>query len=115
MGLISTLKWLYDPRTDEQKAYDEWNEKTPIQCRTQDLYVFIRGREEPFVVEFTKTDEVYGDFSLRWASNYKTFISYLEDWIEARWTKGIHVDGVWYSPEMIERIELGESKLEVLE
>jgi hypothetical protein len=33
-------------------------------------------------------------------------------WLSGRTSNGIQVDGVWYSPNQIERIELGEKTVE---
>lgn len=117
MKIIDTIKWLWDPRTEKQKAYEEWDRKTPLQRRTQELHVFIRGEvDEPFVVEYMAKDWVLGTGeAVRWASNTDSFTDELIRWISRCGTQGIIVDGVWYSPAMIERIEMGESRLEAID
>lgn len=42
MGILDTLKWLWDPRTDRQKEYERWDNETPLQRRTQKLKVVTK-------------------------------------------------------------------------
>lgn len=111
MGLFSALKWIWDPRTEEDKIYDDWDKKTPLQIREQTLFVFIKDLKEPLVVTFSRKDWNGGFGTMRWASDKKTFDSLLAEWIGDRGHLGIHIDSVWYSPKNIERIELGDSEL----
>jgi hypothetical protein len=114
MSLIEKLKNFWDTRTDKEKAYDEWNRATPMQKRSQKMLVYVRDLEEPFTVTYTLKDwYLYGD-KMRRASDKKTFNRYLSDWIEERGAKGIRDGSVWYSPESILRIELGEQTVEPL-
>lgn len=115
MKMLETLKWLWDPRSDEQKAYAKWEQETPLQRRTQELVIYIRDREEPFRCDYKQEDFQSGDWSWRRASSVSVFNGYLNDWLNDRGSKGIRIDDVWYSPEVIERIELGKSVLEPIE
>jgi len=51
---------------------------------------------------------------LRWAGNKDAFDSFLKEWLGNRGSRGITIDSVWYSPESIERIELGKQIVEDL-
>ena len=103
MGIVSTLKWLWDPRTDEQKSY----ETDPLCRYTQEVRVFINGIEEPFVRILEYEDMEFGDWI------YRAFIDdKVKEWLDHRGEKGIKLDDVWYPPAMIERIELGEQTVE---
>ncbi len=103
MGLVDTLKWLWDPRTDEQKRY----ETDPLRRYTQYLKVYIKGIDAPFerCIEFEDTK--YGDWYFRANLDYD-----VREWLNDRATKGIKLSSVWYAPDMIERIELGEHTVE---
>jgi hypothetical protein len=114
MSLIEKLKNFLDTRDDKEKAYDEWNRVTPMQKRTQTLMVYVRDREEPFTVTYTLKDWLWHGDKMRRASDKQTFNIYLSDWIEERGAKGIRDGSVWYSPESILRIELGEQTVEPL-
>jgi hypothetical protein len=114
MSLIEKLKNFLDTRDDKEKAYDEWDRVTPMQKRTQMLRVYVRDREEPFTVKYTLKDWYWSGEIMRRASDKQTFNRYLSDWIEDRGTKGIRDDAVWYSPESILRIELGEQTVEAI-
>jgi hypothetical protein len=61
---------------------------------------------------YTNPNPGGGIIDVSWGTNKQTFNRYLSDWIEDRGTKGIRDDAVWYSPESILRIEMGESQLE---
>lgn len=114
MGIVSTLKWLWDPRTEDEKSYSKWSEQAPLQRRTQELVIYIRDRTEPFRCDYTQEDFRTSDWTFRRASNDGIFNDYLNEWLGERGSKGIRIDDIWYSPEMIERIELGESVLEAI-
>jgi hypothetical protein len=114
MSLIEKLKNFWDPRTDKEKAYDEWDRVTPMQKRTQTLRVYVRDRQEPFTVKYTLKDWRWSGEIMRRASDKQTFNRCLSDWIEDRGTKGIRDGAVWYSPESILRIELGEQTVEAI-
>lgn len=108
MRIMEKLKRVWDPHTDEDKAYQKWDRKTPRQRREQKLAVHIKDHEEPLIVRYIQEDD-----RVRWASNKGTFDSYLNSWLTERGSRGIRLGSVWYSPEVILRIELvGESKLE---
>ena len=117
MGILDTLKWLWDPRTDEQKEYEQWDSETPLQKRTQKLRVIVKGENGKLThrIEYSLEDWKTGMGTMRWASDEQTFEHFLNEWIADRATQGIRIDSVWYSPETIERIELGEQKLELIE
>src|SRR6056297_1381696 len=106
MGIINTLKWLWDPRTEEEKRY----ETDPLRYYTQEVRVFINNIETPFerVLEFE--DREISDWILR--VNLEDDV---RDWLNKRGEKGIRIDNVWYPPAMIERIELGEHTVEEIQ
>lgn len=114
MGIVSTLKWLWDPRLEDEKAYSKWSGQAPLQRRTQELFIYVRDRSEPFCCEFEKTDFRTSDWTFRRASNDGIFNDYLNDWLGERGSKGIRIDDIWYSPEQIVRIELGKQNLEAI-
>lgn len=115
MSFIKKLKWFWDPRTDEDRAYAKWNQETPLQRRTQTLDVYIKNRETPITVTYSQEDiQTGGMGKLRWASNENTFDLFLKEWLSNRGSQGITIDSVWYSPESIERIELGKQTVEDL-
>lgn len=103
MGIIDTLKWLWDPRTEEQKRY----ETDPFRRYTQEVRVFIVGIEKPFerVLE-------YQDCELNGWIFRVDFDGKVRNWLNRRGEKGIKLDDVWYPPAMIERIELGGESVE---
>jgi hypothetical protein len=115
MSFVEKLKWFWDPRTDEDKQYAKWDQETPLQRRIQKLDVYIKNRETPFTISYSEEDIKTGSIgALRFASNKDTFDSSLKEWLGNRGSRGITIDSVWYSPESIERIELGEQRLENL-
>lgn len=114
MSFIEKLKWLWDPRTEDDKAYAKWNAETPLQCRTQRLRVYIQGEAEPILTDYVQEDWEQEGYTMRWATSDTSFNRHLTDWLARRGTNGIKIDNVWYSPESIVRIELGESVLEDL-
>ena len=115
MGIVSMLKWFWDPRTDEQKAYDKWDQETPLQRRTQRLRIYIQGEVEPILTDYVREDWEWAGDIMRSATSDTSFNGQLTDWIARRGTRGIKIDNVWYSPESIVRIELGEQTLEAIQ
>ncbi len=103
MKLLDTLKWMWDPRTEDQKRY----ETDPLRRYTQNFRIYIKGVDTPFnrVIEFD--DASFGNFMMR---------VHLEDdvreWLDKRATKGITIDKTWYAPDQIVRIEIGEHTVE---
>lgn len=115
MKIIDTIKWLWDPRTEKEKAYDKWNRETPLQRREQKIAIYIKNREEPIITTVRVVDfETGGSGTLRYASSENCFNTMVNEWLDNRAKNGIRIDSVWYSPETILRIELGESKLEAI-
>jgi hypothetical protein len=104
MGLISTLKWLWDPRTEEQKT----SQKGPLRRFTQHCIIHIIGVEETFEKYIVFEDK---DFYDDWV--FRVDIKHdIKNWLGARAEKGVKLNDVWYPPSMIERIELGELTVE---
>lgn len=103
MGLVDTLKWLWDPRTEEQVKY----ETDPLRRYTQTLTIYIKGIETPFerVVEFEDTE--FGDWLMR-----VDLDNDVRDWLDKRAKKGVTIDKTWYAPDQILRIEIGEHTVE---
>lgn len=103
MGLISALKWLWDPRTEEQKRY----ETDPLRCYTQTLNIYIKGIDTPFerVIEFE--DVSVGDWLMR-----VNLANDVQKWLNERAEKGVTIDKTWYAPDQILRIEIGEHTVE---
>ena len=103
MGLIDTLKWMWDPRTDEQKRY----ETDPLRCYTQTLHIYIKGIDTPFnrVLEFK--DIQCGDWFIR-----VDLARDVRDWLGNRAKKGVTIENVWYAPDQIVRIEILEHTVE---
>jgi hypothetical protein len=111
MGLFDTLKWLWDPREPEQKAYDAWDKATPLQRHRQTLLIYIKGQSEPFVRILEYEDVSVGDLG-NWRVDLDDKV---RGWLGRRGTKGVQIDSVWYSPDQIERIEIGEKTVEPIE
>lgn len=103
MGIVDTLKWLWDPRTEEEKRY----ETDPLLRYTQEVRVFIVGIEKPFERVLNYQDGELNGFLFRVDFDLK-----VRNWLDRRGEKGIKLDDVWYPPAMIERIELGEHTVE---
>lgn len=111
MRILDTLKWLWDPRDAGEKAYDAWNTKTPLQRHMQTVFIYIKGQDTPF-----KRGLVYEDISLGSLGNYRVDIDdKVTTWLGRRGTKGVKIDNVWYAPDQIERIEIGEKTVESIE
>ena len=111
MKLLEALNNFLNPQDDQEKAYNLWNAKTPLQRRVQRLRVYIQGESEPILTDYILKDREFSVGKMRWASNEDKFNRMLRDWLKSRGTKGIQIDNIWYSPESIVRIELGEKKL----
>jgi hypothetical protein len=103
MGIIDTLKWLWDPRSEDEKRY----KTDPLRKHSQKLKVYLRDTEQPLEITFTRSDFQTGFGPLRYDIDYE-----VNRWLRGRTSNGIQVDGVWYSPNQIERIELGEKTVE---
>lgn len=114
MKIIEKLLWIYDPRTDEKKAYEKWDKTTPLQKRTQKLLVHVKDAHAPLVYNYVKEDWKFGKENHRWASSEKNFNVGLKIWLKKRATEGIMIGDIWYGPESVLRIELGEQTLEDL-
>lgn len=103
MGLIATLKWLWDPRTEEDKRYVT----DPLRRYAQHFKIFIKDIDEPFnrYVEFE--DECHFD---DWV--YRVDLDdEIRDWLSNRAKNGIKIDNVWYAPNKIDRIEIGDVEI----
>ncbi len=105
MGLVDTLKWLWDPRSEEQKRY----EAQPLRRYNQNFEIYIKGIDTPFerYVEFE--DSAFGDWEFRVNLGEE-----VQEWLSRRAEKGITIDKTWYAPDMIERIEIGEHTVETI-
>jgi len=103
MGLLDTLKWLWDPSTPRQKAYAAWDNATPLQTHTQYFTVWLTGIAEPFEI----SNKVY-DFA---GGSFGNIRINLDDYTQRRRDKwgahGITIQGVFYPPARIEKIEIG--------
>ena len=105
MGLFSTLKWMWDPRTAEEKAYEQWDKTAPLRRKTQTMTVYIKDIADPIAVSFSLKDRITGFGTWR-VTEY--FEDYANDWLKERAKHGIRIDDVWYSPDQLVRIECGE-------
>jgi hypothetical protein len=112
-SIKDTLKWLWDPRSDQAKKYQEWENKTPLKRRTQKLTVFIKDKE-PVGTVFSRKDIDNELIKLRLASDKDVFEDQLHEWLSQRGTKGILIGSAWFGPEVIEWIQLGEQTAEDL-
>ncbi len=103
MGLVDTLKWLWDPTTEKQKRY----ETDPLRRYTQTLTIYIKGIDTPFerVLEFE--DVSVGDWEFR-----VDLDNDVRDWLDKRSEKGVTIGKTWYAPDQIVRIEIGEHAVE---
>lgn len=109
MSLIEKLKWFWNPQTEEEKAY----ETDPLRRRNQFMKVYVKGLDNPFVKVYSQEDVKVNDWVFRDA-NENSFNSDLNDWLAKRGSNGIRIDNVWYAPESIDRIELGQQTVEEL-
>jgi len=98
MGIVDSLKWLWDPRSEEQKRYDE----DPLQRHTQTLHIYIKDVPDPFVRVGS-----LGVFRVDLGRN-------VQEWLSNRGSKGVTIDQVWYAPDQIVRIEIGEHTVELI-
>lgn len=104
MGLFATLKWLWDPRDADEKAYDAWDKRTPLQQHTQHLTIYIKDAETPF-----ERTLGFKDFKISSFGNFRINVDReVRDWLDKCGTTGVKIDNVWYSPDQIVRIELGD-------
>ena len=106
MKLIDTLKWLWDPRSEEQKRYDE----DPLQRYTQTLHIYIKDVPDPFVRVLDYEDTRFGSLGVFRVDLGRN----VQEWLSNRGSKGVTIDQVWYSPEQIVRIEIGEHTVELI-
>ena len=103
MGLLDTLKWLWDPSTPEQKAYAAWDAATPLQTHTQHFTVWLTGIAEPFELSTEFHDFYGGSFG-----NMRIDVDYYTQRLRDKWgANGITIRGVFYPPARIEKIEIG--------
>lgn len=109
MTLIEKLKWFWNPQTEAEKAY----ETDPLRRRNQFMKVYVKGLDKPLDRVYSQEDFGNHDWVFRNA-NENSFNSDLNNWLAKRGSNGIRVDNVWYAPESIERIELGEQTVEEL-
>lgn len=100
---ISTLKWLWDPRTDEQKR----RKPNPLRRYTQTFYIYIKGIDTPFERVLELEDRDFGEFK-----NRVDLEDSVHAWLSYRGKTGIIIDKVWYAPDQIVRIEIGEYTVE---
>jgi hypothetical protein len=105
MGLIDTLKWLWDPRTEEEKRY----ETDPLRQYTQKFLIYIKGIDEPFARNLIFTDVDADGWMFR--VNLERAVS---KWLAQRGVDGVEIDDTWYPPDMILRIEMGEHTVKEL-
>jgi hypothetical protein len=109
MSLLEKLKSMFDTRTEAEKAY----ETDPLRRRKQHMKVYIKDISAPFIKIYSQEDEKYYDCVFRNA-NLDPFNSDLNRWLAKRGSDGIRIDDVWYGPESIVRIELGQQTVEEL-
>jgi hypothetical protein len=112
MKLIEKLKWLWDPRTDKQKAYAEWDRSAPLMRRTQQIEVHIIDLFGPLTTSYSVEDWESGFGNERWASNEELFDYFVQEWINKCMKTGFQFEGVRYAPATIDRIVLGDKTLE---
>lgn len=105
MRLVDTLKWLWDPRSEEQKRY----ETDPLCCYTQQFLIHIKGIEQPVDCSIALKDVEVGGWL--WRVDLEDEV---RSWLNKRAVKGVRIDDVWYPPAMIERIEIGKHTVEML-
>jgi hypothetical protein len=106
MGIINILKWLWDPRTEEQKRY----ETDPLRFYKQNFVIYIKGVDEPFKRYIDFEDRKFGDFILR-----VDLEDDVHEWLDKCAKRGIRFDNVWYPPDQILRIEIGEHTVEEIQ
>lgn len=106
MGIVDTLKWLWDPRTEEQVKY----ETDPLQRHTQTLHIYIKDMLEPFVRVLDYEDTRYGSLGVFRVDLDRN----VQEWLGNRGSKGVTIDQVWYAPDQILRIEIGEHTVEAI-
>jgi hypothetical protein len=106
MGIVDSLKWLWDPRSEEQKRYDE----DPLQRYTQTLHIYIKDVPDPFVRVLDYEDTRFGSLGV-----FRVDLGRIvQEWLSNRGSKGVTIDQVWYAPDQIVRIEIGEHTVELI-
>lgn len=105
MGIVDSLKWLWDPRSEEQKRYDE----DPLQRHTQTLHIYIKDVPDPFVRVLDYEDTRCGSLGMVFRVDLNRNV---QEWLDKRAEKGITIDKTWYAPDQILRIEIGEHTVE---
>jgi len=106
MGIVDSLKWLWDPRSEEQKRYDE----DPLQRYTQTLHIYIKDVPDPFVRVLDYEDTRFGSLGVFRVDLGRN----VQEWLSNRGSKGVTIDQVWYAPDQIVRIEIGEHTVELI-
>jgi len=106
MGIVDSLKWLWDPRSEEQKRYDE----DPLQRHTQTLHIYIKDVPDPFVRVLDYEDTRFGSLGVFRVDLGRN----VQEWLSNRGSKGVTIDQVWYAPDQIVRIEIGEHNVELI-
>ena len=106
MGIVDSLKWLWDPRSEEQKRYDE----DPLQRYTQTLHIYIKDVPDPFVRVLDYEDTRFGSLGV-----FRVYLDRnVQEWLDKRSEKGVTIDKTWYAPDQIVRIEIGEHTVELI-
>ncbi len=109
MSLIEKLKSMFDTRTEAEKAY----QNDPLRRRTQYMKVYVKGLDKPLIRVYSREDFTVGHYMFRNA-DVNSFNPDLNRWLAERGSNGIRIDNIWYAPESIDRIELGEQTVEEL-
>lgn len=109
MSLIEKLKSMFDTRTEAEKAY----QTDPLRRRNQYMKVYVKGLDKPLIRVYSREDFKVGAYMFRNA-DVDSFNSDLNRWLAGRGSNGIRIDNIWYAPESIDRIELGEQTVEEL-
>lgn len=105
MSFIDTLKWMWDPRTEDEKRY----ETDPLRRYTQNFRIYIKGVEQSIDCSISLKDVEINGWVWRVDLDQE-----VRDWLNKRAVKGVRIDDVWYPPEQILRIEIGEHTVEMI-
>lgn len=105
MSFIETVKWLWDPRTEEEKMCEDG----PFRRYTQEFLIFIKGIASPHIHQYIVQDMECGPIDIRVDINHN-----IQKWLENRANLGVRVKDTWYPPEQIERIEIGKQTVEII-
>ena len=99
--MFDKLKWLWDPRSDVKKAFDKWDEETPLKTHTLTISVTFLDKREPHTVSFDVSDFETGLDKYRYNSENIFAI-----WTANVVSKGLRIGSTVVMPHLLQEITL---------